>query len=194
MVTGLRLFDELADQAVLDHRDAEAAGIHHLLDKGHAIAVGALDDREIRAGDGIRVRDDDGAVDILAGQLERVGLAEQLALFDKAGRHGIVGADEALDLGAEVPDDEDELLRLQDEEGVDDVGEDGLAGHHEQGFGFGERVGAQPGAKPGQRDDHLHGNLLPGGAAGGEAESAPPAASWRWPGRMVARRRAAVNG
>jgi hypothetical protein len=56
-----------------------------------------------------------------------------------------------------MPDDEDDLFDVgQGRKHVEHMPEDGLARNIDEGFRLGKRVGAEPFAKPSERDDDFH--------------------------------------
>ncbi len=111
---------------------------------------------EVGFKDGVDIEDQRWPADDLAREVDRVGLALQLGLLDKAGRDGVVLAHIGLDLVPEIAGDKNQLVDLDLAESVEDVAKDWLAGHADKRLGFAIGVRTKPGAKTRGWDDYLH--------------------------------------
>ena len=111
----VRLLDEAGDCAIAPQLDdAEAARIVDRLDVHYAVRIDLRQLGVVGVGDGVDEDDERLTVDVLPRQGERVRLAAQLGLEHVLGLVlWIVLGDVSLDLAAQVPDDEDQLVDLQ---------------------------------------------------------------------------------
>ncbi len=156
------LLDHIDDQIVPQHIDAETLVILHFLGVDQAVAVGA------EFGDALEFGDEDGVVEdhqhvvpfmnVLPRQGNGVGRAETILLHDVAtGDLGKLLLHAGLDLLAVLVGDEDQLDVAEHQQAADDMFEDGLAGHVNQGFGLGMGVRAQAGTLAGDGKNDFHG-------------------------------------
>lgn len=142
--------------------DAEALIVFDLLGPDDAVGVGAVYDRQVSIEDRVHEDDEDRLVDIGSRQRDRTRGAVLHLLLDEHGAH-IEGASGVLfHLFFEVARDVNDLLDVTElSEIVEDVRHHGLSrdAHHRLRHDVG--VWPEPRALAGQRDDDLHGALVP---------------------------------
>ncbi len=160
VLKGIRLFDQVAHQpiAALDHH-AETPRILDLFDVEDSVQISTFQPGQVRLEDRVHEDNEHRPTQVCSRQPYSVGLAQELLLFDVAGRVGIIaGFVILLDLVAQPTDDKDELLHLHIQVGqlVQNVAQHRLASHVDQRLGLGPGMGSHPFAESRQGDDDFH--------------------------------------
>ena len=155
------LLDHLAHPAAgPDFDDAEAGGVLHLLHGQHRTGRGHQGG-QVHVHDGVAEQHEHAVglvAEFLAGQPQRVADALAGLLHHEGGvQVGVGAAHVAHDFIAQVAHDEHEFGEAGRREPVDEVAQDGVAGHRHQAFGLGVGVRAQARANAGHGNYGFHG-------------------------------------
>ena len=158
-----RLLDDARHEAVgVRHHDAEALVVLDLLGPDDAVGVGAIDDRQIGVEDRIDEDDEDRLIDVGTGERDRTGRTVLYLLLDEDRSHIEGASGVLLDFLLEMARDVDDLLDVAKfSEVIEDVRHHRLPGNAHHRLRHDVRVWPEPRALAGERDDDLHGALVP---------------------------------
>jgi len=143
--------------------DAEALIVLDFLRPDDPVGVGRLDHRQVGVEDRVDKYDQHRFVDMRPGQRHRPRRPVLHCLFDERARHVAEGLSRVpLDDVLEVTRDVDDLRHVAESPDVlEHVVHHRLAGDAEHRLRRDVRVRTEARSPPGERDDHLHGALVP---------------------------------